>query len=31
MGLGCLFLYQMRMHTYLIGDDPAACASIAMS
>jgi cytochrome c nitrite reductase small subunit len=24
-GLGCLFLYQMRMHTYLIGDDPAAC------
>jgi cytochrome c nitrite reductase small subunit len=24
-GLGCLFLYQLRMHTYLIGDDPAAC------
>lgn len=25
VGLGLLFLYLLRMHTYIIGDDPAAC------
>lgn len=26
-GLGLLFLYLLRMHTYLVGDDPAACVN----
>lgn len=25
VGLGGLFLYLLRMHTYVIGDDPSAC------
>ena len=28
MGLVGLFMYMLRMHTYIIGDDPAACASL---
>ena len=27
VGLGLLFLYLLRMHTYLVGDDPAACVN----
>lgn len=27
VGLGALFLYLLRMHTYIIGDDPAACVN----
>lgn len=27
VGLGFLFLYELRMHTYLVGDDPAACVN----
>ena len=27
MGLGLLFLYLLRMHTYIAGDDPAACVN----
>uniref|UniRef100_A0AB33JJ01 Cytochrome c-type protein n=1 Tax=Prevotella sp. GTC17262 TaxID=3236797 RepID=A0AB33JJ01_9BACT len=27
VGLIALFLYLLRMHTYLIGDDPAACVN----
>lgn len=27
VGLGILFLYLLRMHTYLVGDDPAACVN----
>lgn len=26
-GLALLFLYLLRMHTYLVGDDPAACVN----
>ena len=26
-GLGGLFMYLLRMHTYIIGDDPAACVN----
>lgn len=26
-GLGVLFLYLLRMHTYIAGDDPAACVN----
>lgn len=29
VGLGGLFFYLLRMQTYLIGDDPAACVSTA--
>lgn len=31
VGLGLLFLYLLRMHTYLVGDDPANSASTATS
>jgi cytochrome c nitrite reductase small subunit len=27
VGLGGLFFYLLRMHTYLVGDDPAACVN----
>ena len=27
MGLVGLFMYMLRMHTYIIGDDPAACVN----
>ena len=27
VGLGLLFAYMLRMHTYIIGDDPAACVN----
>src|SRR3712207_3437130 len=27
VGLVGLFLYLLRMHTYLVGDDPAACVN----
>jgi cytochrome c nitrite reductase small subunit len=27
VGLGGLFAYLLRMHTYIIGDDPAACVN----
>ncbi len=27
VGLGVLFLYLLRMHTYIVGDDPAACVN----
>lgn len=27
VGLGGLFLYLLRMHTYIVGDDPAACVN----
>ena len=27
VGLGLLFLYLLRMHTYIAGDDPAACVN----
>ncbi len=27
VGLGLLFLYLLRMHTYVVGDDPAACVN----
>lgn len=27
VGLGLLFLYLLRMHTYIVGDDPAACVN----
>ena len=27
VGLGALFAYLLRMHTYIIGDDPAACVN----
>ncbi len=27
VGLGLLFMYMLRMHTYIIGDDPAACVN----
>lgn len=27
VGLGGLFMYLLRMHTYLVGDDPAACVN----
>lgn len=27
VGLGLLFLYLLRMHTYVAGDDPAACVN----
>ena len=27
VGCGCLFLYMMRFHTYLVGDDPSACVN----
>ncbi|SFG25444.1 cytochrome c nitrite reductase small subunit [Prevotella sp. KH2C16] len=27
VGLGILFAYLLRMHTYLVGDDPAACVN----
>ena len=27
VGLGGLFFYLLRMQTYLIGDDPAACVN----
>ena len=27
MGLGLLFSYLLRMHTYLVGDDPSACVN----
>ena len=27
VGLGVLFLYLLRMHTYVVGDDPAACVN----
>ena len=27
VGLGGLFFYLLRMHTYIVGDDPAACVN----
>lgn len=27
VGLGGLFMYLLRMHTYIVGDDPAACVN----
>lgn len=27
VGLGILFMYLLRMHTYIVGDDPAACVN----
>lgn len=27
VGLGGLFMYLLRMHTYVVGDDPAACVN----
>lgn len=27
VGLGALFMYLLRMHTYIMGDDPAACVN----
>src|SRR3712207_8823322 len=27
VGLTFLFLYLLRMHTYIVGDDPAACVN----
>ncbi len=27
VGLGGLFMYLLRAHTYFIGDDPAACVN----
>ena len=27
VGLGGLFMYLLRMHTYLVGDDPSACVN----
>ena len=27
VGLGLLFAYLLRLHTYIIGDDPGACVN----
>lgn len=30
VGLGGLFMYLLRAHTYFVGDDPAACVNCHM-